>query len=60
MILSAKVLEQSSNKPLILHTDASQYGLGAVMSHIMEDIWLKADDGKRQELERRADEMADR
>ena len=38
MILSAKVLvHYDPNKPLILHTDASQYGLGAVMSHIMED-----------------------
>ena len=25
------------NKDIILHTDASQYGLGALMSHIMED-----------------------
>ena len=41
MILSGKVLVQSSNKPLILHTDVSQDGLGAVMSHIMENIWLR-------------------
>ena len=33
MILSAKVLVYyDPNKPLILHTDASQYGLEAVMS----------------------------
>ena len=39
MILSAKVLvHYDPNKPPILHTDALQYGLGAVMSHIMEDV----------------------
>ena len=38
MVLSAKVLvHYDPNKPPILHTDASQYGLWAVMSHIMED-----------------------
>ena len=38
MILSARVfVHYDPNKPLILHTDASQDGLGAVMSHIMED-----------------------
>ena len=37
MILSAKVcVHYDPNNPLVLHTDASQCGLGAVMSH-MED-----------------------
>ena len=38
MILSAKVLvHYDPNNPLVQHTDASQYGLGAVMSH-MKDV----------------------
>ena len=38
MVLSTLVLvHYESNKEIILHTDASQYGLGDVMSHIMED-----------------------
>jgi transposase InsO family protein len=38
MILSAKVLvHYDPNRSLVLHTDASQYGVGAVLSHVMED-----------------------
>ena len=38
MILSAKVLvHHDPLKPIVLHVDASRYGLGEVMSHIMED-----------------------
>ena len=38
MITSAGVLvHHDTEKPLILHCDASPYGLGAVLLHIMED-----------------------
>ena len=38
MIVSAKVLvHYDPTKPLLLQCDASQYGLGAVLSHVMDD-----------------------
>ncbi|XP_048578377.1 uncharacterized protein K02A2.6-like [Nematostella vectensis] len=38
MILSAGLLvHYDTERALVLHCDASQYGLGAVLSHIMED-----------------------
>ena len=38
MILSAGVLvHYDTERPVLVHCDASQYGLGAVLSHIMED-----------------------
>ena len=38
IILSAKVpMHYDTNKLRVLHTDASHDGLGAIMSHIMDD-----------------------